>query len=488
MIDRRDTLKVLGAGLAASALGASSASAQTGAVRWWSTTAGAPWRAVGGLIVEKSTTNPFAGDVNLDAQPAQTITGFGAAFSELSWQALSSLSPRVRAEALKALFSDEGAAFNLCRTPIGASDFARKWYSYDETDGDFALKNFSIANDRETLIPLIKAAQAIRPGLKIWASPWSPPTWMKTNGHYAQAPSRPGAPANGLKPEQVGREGVDGFIQDDRYFDAYARYFRLYVEAYAAEGVPIGMVAPQNEFNSAQPFPSCCWTPQGLARFLPFLGREMDKVRVDIMFGTLERANADLLAAVVQDPNAGPFIKSVGVQWAGKGALDDIRKRYPRLPIWGTEQECGTGTNDWRYARYGWGLMKRYFNAGASVWQYWNMALPTSGVSTWGWRQNALITVDAARGRYELTPDYWVMKHLASQVRPGARFIPAASFSGFENQLVFRNPDGDLVIVIENESPQPQTVNMMVAGKRLSPTLPASSFNTIVVPARLLAA
>lgn len=447
---------------------------------------GRPWQPVSGLILEKATANFFARDVNLGG-PAQTITGFGAAFSELGWQALSALPERVRQEALGALFADDGAAFNVCRTPLGANDFSRRWYSYDETDGDFALNDFSIANDRETLIPFIRAAHAIRLTLKLWASPWSPPTWMKTNRRYAEMAAWPGTPPNGIKPSEYGREGVDGFIQEDRYFDAYARYFRRYVEEYANAGIAISTVMPQNEFNSAQPFPSCCWTPQGLARFIPALGREMDKVGVDIMFGTLERANADLLTEVLDDPAAGPLIRGVGVQWAGKGALDEIRKRRPQLPIWGTEQECGMGTNDWHFARYGWSLMKRYINAGASVWEYWNMALPTKGVSTWGWPQNALISVDTERGRYRLNPDYWVMKHLASQVRPGARFVPTSSLAGFENQLAFRNPNGDLVIVIHNEMAQPQPVRLMVASKQLSPTLPADSFNTIVVPASMAA-
>jgi glucosylceramidase len=78
-------------------------------------------------------------------------------------------------EALAALFGDDGCAFNHCRTPIGANDISRGWYSYDETPGDYDLAHFTIANDRDTLIPFIQAAQRLRPDLKVWASPWSPP-------------------------------------------------------------------------------------------------------------------------------------------------------------------------------------------------------------------------------------------------------------------------------------------------------------------------
>jgi glucosylceramidase len=479
MIDRRETLKVLGAGMigAASAPALAAIAPGTAGIRWWSTTSEAAWQPVTGLVPQPATNSFYARDVNF-GPPAQTMRGFGGAFSELGWQALRALPGPARQAALNALFGDDGAAFAFCRTPIGANDFARKWYSYNETADDFALRDFSIANDRETLIPFIKSAQAIRPGLKLWASPWSPPTWMKTGRHYAQAAAWPGSAPNGITPAQFGHEGKDSFIQDDRYFDAYARYFRRYVEAYAAEGIAIGTVMPQNEFNSAQPFPSCVWTPEGLARFLPFLTREMDAVGVDVFFGTLERANAQLLT-----PALAAQVKGVGVQWAGKDALAGIRARYPAMEIWATEQECGMGTNDWHYARYGWDLMKRYLNAGASLWEYWNLALPEPGLSTWGWPQNALISVDVAGGRYRLNPDYWVIRHLASHVRPGARFIPTSSMNGFDNQLAFRNPDGSLVIVIHNEMAQPQPVRLMLGSQELYPRLPASSFNTIVVPA-----
>lgn len=488
MLDRREVLGALGVAALAPVTFRAFAAPMPDEIRWWSTSDAGSWQAAPPPPVEPVANSFSAWDVIVQfSNAAQAMRGFGGAFSELGWQALAKLPKAMRDRAIRDLFSDDGAAFTLCRTPLGADDFSRQWYSYDETDGDFALRNFSVSNDRDTLLPFINAAQQVRPELELWASPWSPPTWMKTNKHYAQLPSLPGNPPNGLKSDQIRREGGDTFIQDDRYFDAYARYFARYVTEYRKHGIPISMVMPQNEFNSSQPFPSCCWTPAGLSRFIPFLGREMDKLGVSIMLGTLERANADLITKVLNDPNAAPFIKGIGVQWAGKGALHELAKRHAELPIWGTEQECGVGANDWHYARYGWNLIKRYLGAGASVWQYWNMALPINGVSTWGWPQNALISVDTDHGRYTLNPDYWVMKHVGSQVRPGARYLPTQSVSGFENQIAFRNPNGDLVVVIENDMPTVQEVSIVFGGKRISPTLAASSYNTIVVPATVLA-
>jgi glucosylceramidase len=106
----------------------------------------------------------------------QTIAGFDGAFTEKGWDALSALSASKRDAAMAALFSNDGAVFNLCRTPIGANDISRNWYIYNETDRDFAMANFSVDNECDTLIPYIRAAMAQQPNLKIWASPWSPPT------------------------------------------------------------------------------------------------------------------------------------------------------------------------------------------------------------------------------------------------------------------------------------------------------------------------
>lgn len=129
--------------------------------------------------------------VDLD-KPRQAVEGFGACFNELGWTSLSALSPKQRHDILRELFAPGvGANLTICRMPVGANDFSRGWYSYDETPDDFALDHFGIDNDLETLIPFIKGAQEHQPDLKLWASPWSPPTWMKRNKHYAcvQRPS-----------------------------------------------------------------------------------------------------------------------------------------------------------------------------------------------------------------------------------------------------------------------------------------------------------
>ncbi|MCU1445432.1 glycoside hydrolase family 30 beta sandwich domain-containing protein [Cryobacterium sp.] len=452
-------------------------------VQWVVTTEAAPWQSRAGLTLSTPSGMP---DVFVKPeQTRQTIEGFGAAFNELGWTALSALSEAQQTEILREMFAPGiGGNFTLGRMPIGANDFSRDWYSYDEVDGDFALEHFSVANDLDTLVPFIRAAQQHQSALSVWASPWSPPTWMKTNGHYAGAMPMAGyqTAENGLRPDQVGAEGTDMFIQDDRHLAAYAAYFGRFVDEYRALGIPVGMVMPQNEFNSAQIFPSCTWTPQGLARFIRHLGPEMAARGVDVFLGTLERADSALVDGVFADAEAARHITGLGIQWHGKGAVALLHRDHPALRIFQTEQECGDGRNDWRYARYAWTLMKEFLGGGASAYLYWNLALGRGGVSRWGWSQNSLVTVDAAAGRFEYTHEYHLLKHVSHFVRPGAHLIDTLSYTGYENQLAFLNPDGSIVIVVQNDTRADQPVTLLVGERVLAVTLPADSFSTFVVP------
>ena len=425
-------------------------------------------------------------NLNIDPQKIQPgsrpIEGFGACFNDLGWTSLSALGEADREAVMRELFDPAaGARFTYCRMPVGANDFSTEAYSYDETDGDFDLKNFSIEHDRKTLIPFIQAARRYQPKLRLWASPWTPPSWMKRNHFYAEAASYPGMgfKDNGIRPDQVGHEGEDMFIQEPRNFEAYARYFGRFIDAYRAEGIPIGVVMPQNEFNSAQNFPSCTWTAEGLARFVRHLGPEMQKRDVEVFFGTLERGNPKLLETVMADPEAAKFVKGVGVQWAGKNALPAIHREYPELAIFQSEQECGDGKNAWSYTGYCWQLMKHYFRSGASGYMYWNISLDGDAKSTWGWPQNSLVTVDAAAKTYRWNHDYYLLKHLTHFVDVGARCLETTGTC--DDALAFANPDGTAAVLLRNELPHAQRVQVQVGEAALGVELPADSLGTLNV-------
>ena len=455
---------------------------QNATIEWVSTTEAEPW------VVQKQSvtkTKGHAPDVELLVNSRlQAIEGFGACFNELGWTSLNSLSAKDRNYILKELFQPNfGANFNVCRMPVAANDFSTDWYSYNETEGDFGMNKFSIANDLKTLVPFITNAKKYNPKLKVWASPWSPPSWMKWNKHYACAlPDGSLAKnfSNNLQPDKQGKEGTNMFIQEDKYFKAYALYFSKFIDAYRQQGIAIKTIMPQNEFNSCQIFPSCTWTASGLAEFIGnYLGPAMKKQKVEIMFGTMERPNEALVDTVLNDAKAGKYIKGIGFQWAGKDAIAGLHKRYPNMKLYQSEQECGDGKNDWDYCRYAWGLMKHYFNSGASAYMYWNISLEKGGYSRWGWQQNSLITVDVPAKTYRFNHEYYLMKHFSHYIKPGAKMIETAGV--FKNLLAFINPDKSVVFIAQNETDNPMELSVKVGSSFFSTNLKPGSFNTFLV-------
>jgi glucosylceramidase len=186
---------------------------------------------------------------------------------------------------------------------------------------------------------------------------------------------------------------------------------------------------------------------------------------------------------VLADPAAAPWVRGVGFQWAGRGAIAAVHAAHPDLPLYQTEQECGDGLNDWRFARHTWKIMKEFLSNGATAYTYWNLALNEGGVSRWGWAQNSLVVVDPGTRSVRFTHEYQILKHLAHFVRQGAERLETSTWSGHENQLAFRNPDGEIVIVVQNDLSEPMTVRFVVGQHVVTPTLPPDSFATLVVRA-----
>ena len=236
---------------------------------------------------------------------------------------------------------------------------------------------------------------------------------------------------------------------------------------------------PQNEFNSAQPFASCTWTAKGLARFISYLGPQMKAQNVDLFFGTMERANPNLVDTILNSPLSKQWISGAGFQWAGKDAIPTIHKNYPNLHLYQSEQECGNGTNSWKFAKYSWGLMKHYFNNGVTAYMYWNTSLKKGSISKWGWKQNSLISVDSITHNFQYTYDYYALKHLSHFVQQGARMIKLAG--SFSNALAFVNPDQSIAVIIQNDSTVDRTVKISINNKEIEPTLKADSFNSFLL-------
>lgn len=439
-------------------------------IEWVSSTPSTYWK----VIVESgSPGNKTDSVINIYTEERnQIIDGFGACFNEMGWIALNSITSDERDKIFLSLFDTvQGCRFNICRMPIGANDYAVDWYSHDETNDDFSMNNFSIERDKQRLIPYIKSAQKINPSIKIWASPWCPPSWMKTNDHYACRPDK----VNDLDAKGEGREMETQFRMEEKYLSAYSLYFSKFIQSYKHEGIDIYAVHVQNEPNSCQNFPSCIWTPSALATFIgKFLGPQFikDQLKTEIWLGTIERPQIERVDTILMDNQAHGYIKGVGFQWAGKDAIPEVYKKYPELKLMQTESECGNGSNDWKAAEHTFELMKHYFRNGANAYMYWNIVLDETGKSQWGWKQNSLISIDSKTGQVKFNPEFYLMKHFSHFINKGAYNIGTSD----ENCLAFKNP-GSTVIIYYN--PGEKTQRKFAIGKiHISAELDEKSFNT----------
>lgn len=444
-------------------------------VAWKCSTKDKQWQDYDNLELIPGAEGPA--DITIDTSKlAQQVEGFGGCFNEKGWEALSLLGEQDREGVLKALFDpDEGAKLNICRAPIGASDYAVSRYTLNETAGDYEMKDFSIERDRERLIPYIKAAMEIRPDLKVWGSAWTPPTWMKTSG------------------------GFDGGSMKDEpdIYRAYALYLARFTEEYRAEGIDLFAVAVQNEPGIERNYPTCLWEPEQYKTFIKeYMGPVFEEKGLDaqIMLGTFEDGDFGRFPALLGDPDVNKYISIVGFQWGGLGSVALTRECYPDNIIYQTETECGNfywkpgydsnrPPNDWDYGSYTWNKIKEYFDEGVGAYMLWNMVLDEQGMSIDSqspWPQCAAVTVNKDTGQVTYTPMYWAFRHYTCYVQPGARYVDTGHAAG---TAAFLNPDGTLVIELQNNSGAEKHVALSVDGGKISVTLPAMSWSTLVVPA-----
>ncbi len=425
----------------------------------WTTTKAHPWQA------GKARALPDHGetaDLTVTPHERQAWEGFGGCFNELGWQALAALPAARRNEVFTALFGAKGCRFTICRLPIGASDYAAEWYSHNEADGDLAMKHFSIDRDRHFLLPYIKEALKLQPKLQLFASPWSPPTWMKAPKAY----------------------NYGTVIWEKPILEAYALYFVKFVQAYAREGVTIHQIHPQNEPAADQKFPSCLWTGPQLRDFIrDYLTPAFRKagLKTEIWLGTLNTDDYNGFPnTVLSDAAANACVTGVAFQWAGKGAIQRTRASWPEKRLMQSENECGNGQNSWEYAHYVFDLMQHYITNGVNAYVYWNMVLPPGGRSTWGWLQNAMITVDPARKTVTYNPEFFLFKHFSQFVRPGAVNLEVSGHAA-GNAVAYRNPDGTGVVVTSNPFPTKRRLTVEMGANTAVVELPPQSFNTLLI-------
>lgn len=430
-------------------------------VNWMCSTDGARWVDKGSFALTSWSTQSLYMEVLPDSQ-RQEITGFGGCFNELEWTTLSKLGAASRDSVMRALYdSTTGCRFTMGRMPIGANDYAINYYSHNDSAGDYDMSAFTIARHRQQVIPFIKEAMKLRPDLKMWGSPWTPPAWMKTNTNYA-------------------RGSITWTAQN---LQAYALYLEKCIYAYQAEGLNFIALFVQNEPWSSNVYPTCLWTGAQLRDFVKnYVGPQFrnNNVPAQLWLSTVNNADFDTaVAPALNDPVCRGYLSGVGYQWEGYDAMATHYQRYPSVPFWQTETKCGNGVNDWAYAEDQFNDRKNAFDRGARAFFEWNMVLEKGGVSTWGWVQSALISVDTALKKVTYNPQYYVSKHFSYYIKPGARVLKMAGTYG--DKVAFLNPNGDAVVVVRNNITTDLVTGIKVDSQMFLPTIPGKSFNTFVI-------
>jgi glucosylceramidase len=402
----------------------------------------------------------------------QTIDGFGFSLTQGSAMLISKMSPAKRAELLQELFGRGGNAIGISylRVSIGASDLNEYVFSYNdlpEGETDFELKKFELGPDRKDVIPVLKEILAINPSIPIMGSPWSAPTWMKTN-----------------------REPKAGRLRPECY-DVYARYFVKYIEAMRAEGIRIDAVTIQNEPLHDGNLPSMFMLAEDQAKFVrENLGPAFKSAGLDtkIIVWDHNCNHPEYPISILKDPGAYPYVDGSGFHlYEGTiDAMSEVHRAFPEKNLYFTEQmvteQPGSPTINI-------GVPVRRIMFGAlRNWSrnvlLWNLAAdplfdPHTDHGGCGICQGA-ITIDG--DKVERNIAYYTIAHFSKFVPPGSVRIESGESDTLPN-VAFKTPDGGAVVVVLNNGWAQQRVNVRHQSRQYAVTLQAGTVATLVIKA-----
>ena len=409
--------------------------------------------------------SPTSDQVQIDpTQRFQPILGFGSAYTDASCFLLNSMAPDGRQKFLADTFSPNAMNLNVGRTTIGASDYSRDLYSYDDTPDDLTMQHFSIAHDEAYILPMLREMRRLNPDLFLLSTPWSPPGWMKTYGSM-----------------------LGGWMQY-KSMAPYALYLCRFVEAYRAAGVPVQALTCQNELETDQggSMPATYWPPELEADFLrDHLGPQL-KARHDKVQLWLLDHNYDLWKRVrwqMQDPALRPFVD--GVAFHGYLGTPDMMSRLhdtePNLPFYWTEGGPDYTDPKYTYDWLRWGsTFAGILTNGGRALITWNLMLDPQGKPNIGpFSCGGLVTLNPD-GSLTMSGQYWALRHLSQHVRRGAVRIASHGDASELSHIALQNPDGTLVTVFTN-SGEERTVRLMFGKRELSLVLEKHSVTTVVV-------
>lgn len=442
-------------------------------------------------------------DVTIAINPEksfQTITGIGGSFTESSAYLLNRLGVDNRKKIMEAYFGDEGARYSLTRTHMNSCDFSLTNYSYAPTP-DMELKDFSIEEDRDDIIPMIKEAMEISTdGFKIISSPWTAPPWMKDNNNYVGGKLLP------------------------MYNDTWALFFSKYLTAYKKEGINIWGVTVENEpLGNGNNWESMHFTAEEQTNFVrEFLGPRLEAdghEAVNILGYDQNRDHLkEWVDEMYKDEASAKYMDGTAIHWYASTYEvfpDVLQYAYEKAPdkylietegcvdaevphwqddAWYWSKEATDWGWDWapeedkhlhpkyvpvyRYARDIIGCLNNHVDG----WIDWNMVLDRQGGPNWfkNWCL-APVIVDPEADEVYMTPMYYTLVHFSKYIRPGAKRIDIKVDSEEIIATSVQNPDGSIAIVVLNQNETPKAIKIKYGEGEKTVSIKAKAIQTIVI-------
>jgi len=443
---------------------------------------------------------PSSIQLNFD-QKFQTISGFGGAFTEASAHLLNQMSSEKRTEILDAYFSRKGANYSLTRTHMNSCDFSLSNYSYTPVEGDIHLEHFSIEEDREDLIPMIKDALATsEDGFKLFASPWTAAPWMKDNNKWV---------GGKLLPE---------------FYDTWALFFSKYADAYKQEGIDIWGFTVENEpLGNGNNWESMHFTPEEMTDFVQHhLGPKLEadgKGHLKILGYDQNRQEIqEWVDVMYKDEASSKYYDGTAIHWYESTydffpeALQYAHQKAPNkyliqteacvdseVPVWKDDawywkKEATDWGYDWReeekkYLHPKYAPANRYardiigcLNNWVDGWVDWNMVLDRQGGPNWfkNWCI-APIIVDPKADEVYYTPLYYIMTHFSKFIRPGAEVIGVDSTDKNLMVTAAQNPDGSVAVVVFNEGMEQKSFELKTLKSTKQISISPQAIQTILI-------
>ncbi len=417
------------------------------------------------LFGTSTNSNPF---IDVDStQTFQTIDGFGFTLTGGSAHVISQMDAISKAALLKELFGNDSSSIGISylRLSIGSSDLNASVFSYDDMplgQTDTALAHFSLAPDSSELIPLLQQIVAINPSIKIIATPWSAPVWMKDNDN-----------------------SIAGSLLAT-YYNAYAQYFVKYIQQMKLKGISIDAITPQNEPLNPNNNPSMVMQAADEAAFIKnFLGPAFQSAGITAKIIVYDHNcdRPDYPETILQDAAANVFVNGSAFHLyaADISALGQVHNLYPDKQVYFTEQYTAStgdfgGDLDWHVKNVIIGSMRNWSRNALE----WNLANDASyGPHTTGGCTTCKGALTITGSSVTRNVGYYIIAHASKFVPAGSVRISSTVTGGLQT-AAFMTPGQKKVLIIENDDQSPDAINIRFNGKWVTTTVPAGAVCTYV--------